>query len=216
MRRSPPFETATQRIDWRTVGPFQTNSYLLLCKKTGEAAIIDACDEADELLAMIEAHKAKVVWLLQTHGHLDHVAALDDLKKATGAPIVLHAAEVPLYEQVEMQYRLFGLPPRPSPPPPDRFVVEGETLQVGELSIRVLETPGHTPGGISFLAEQTLFSGDTLFQSSIGRSDLPGGDHRVLMRSLQRLVRLDPATEVFPGHGPPTTIEREARFNPFL
>ena len=213
---TPPIKTDDILIDWRTVGLFSTNSFLIVCQKTKAAALVDAAGDAEVLLEMIEAHDVTIQYLLQTHAHLDHVAALDQLKKATNAPILLHRDELQLYENVEMQCSLFGLPPVPSPPPPDRFVVEGEQFKIGELEVKVYETPGHTPGGISFSISRYLFSGDSLFAGSIGRTDLPGGDTNTLMASLQRFLTFSNDTMVFSGHGPVTTIGQERKFNPFL
>lgn len=213
----PPLRFDRVVVDWRTVGLFQTNSFLVICENTREAAIVDSCGEFDVLQAMIASHEGiNVRYLLQTHAHLDHVAALAEMKAWSQAPIVLHPEEAPLYEAVPMQCRLFGLPEIASPPAPDRWVREGDTLPLGDLTIQVIETPGHTPGGISFEIAEHLFVGDTLFQGSIGRSDLPGGNSATLMRSLHRLITWPEQTLVFSGHGPVTTIGRERDHNPFL
>lgn len=216
MRVNPPHQTETLLIDWRTVGPFMTNSFLVMCQKTKEAVIVDSSAEGEVLQQMIKAHGADVRYLLQTHAHLDHVGALGFLKDLTGAPILIHEAEMPLYDSVPMQCQLFGLPPMDVPPAPDKMIAEGDRITFGELEAVVIETPGHTPGGISFLLDGFLFGGDTLFAGSIGRTDLPGGDHAVLMRSLQTLTELPEETLVFSGHGPVTSIGREKQYNPFL
>lgn len=213
----PPLRFEDVVIDWRTVGMFQTNSFLVICEKTREAVLVDSSGEFNVLKDMIESHKdVKVRYLLQTHAHLDHVAALAEMKEWTQAPIVLHREEMPLYEAVPMQCRLFGLPQIPSPPPPDQWVEEGDEITFGELSAKAVFTPGHTPGGTTFVIAGHLFVGDTLFQGSIGRTDLPGGDYATLMESLQRLMTWSDETLVFSGHGAVTTIGRERQFNPFL
>ncbi|MEM1007854.1 MAG: MBL fold metallo-hydrolase [Myxococcota bacterium] len=211
-----PFEHAGYLIDQRTVGPFQTNSFLMLCTQTREAVLIDSCAEFTVLKAMIETHDAEIVALLQTHAHLDHVGALAEMQDWTDAPIFLHPHEQPLYEALPMQCELFGLPKMPTPPPYDHPLHEGEEITFGHCTLRVLETPGHTPGGVTFVTERLALVGDTLFASSIGRSDLPGGDASVLMQSLQRLMELDDDTVVCAGHGPLTTIGQERTHNPFL
>lgn len=217
MRVQRPIKTDEIIVDWRTVGPFMTNSFLVACPKTREAALVDASAQADTLLEMIAEHDVTIRLLLQTHAHLDHVGALAKMKEVTEAPIWIHEDEMELYDNVPMQCRLFGLPSLPSPPPPDRMIKEGETFTIGALSCEVLETPGHTPGGVSFQVNDTyLFSGDTLFAGSIGRHDLPGGDLQVLMRSLRRLCELPDDTLVFSGHGPVTSIGHEKKYNPFL
>ncbi|MCB9637278.1 MAG: MBL fold metallo-hydrolase [Myxococcales bacterium] len=213
----PPLNFDDVVIDWRTVGLFQTNSFLVICAKTKEAVLVDSCGEFEVLKAMIESHEGvKLRYLLQTHAHLDHVAALAEMREWTQAPIVLHPEEMPLYEAVPMQCRLFGLPQIPSPPAPDQWVQEGDEISFGELTAKVVFTPGHTPGGITFEIGNHLFVGDTLFQGSIGRTDLPGGDYPTLMESLQRLLVYSDDALVFSGHGPVTTIGREREFNPFL
>lgn len=220
LRIQAPYTNDTVLIDWRTVGPFMTNSHVIVCTETKEAALVDASGDAPVLKEMLSKHGIQIKYYLQTHAHLDHVAALDELKTWHDAPIVLHKEESDLYDNVEMQCRMFGLRPFPSPPPVDQWVDDGDTINFGTLQAQVLFTPGHTPGGISFFfdtGEQTyLFSGDTLFAGSIGRTDLPGGDMRVLQQSLKKLMKLPPQTLIFTGHGPPTTLRDELRSNPFL
>ncbi len=209
-------ETERLIIDWRTVGPFAANSYLVVCKETREAVLVDACDEAPVLQQMIETHDATLKILLQTHAHLDHVAALADLKKWSSAPIYLHPDEKMLYDNVEQQCSLFGLPPFPSPPPVDHWMEDHEVISFGNLQIRTILTPGHSPGSITFHMDDFLFAGDVLFMGSVGRTDLPGGSMKVLLKSIQRLIQDVEKASVFPGHGPPTELAREAKTNPFL
>ena len=216
-RWKAPIQEERYLIDWRTVGMFQTNSFLVACPKTREGVLIDASGEFPVLKEMITSHGVTIRYLLQTHAHLDHVAALAEMKAWTGAPIVIHKDEMPLYEAVPMQCRLFGLPAMSSPPPPDIFLHEGDTFDFGELSARAIMTPGHTPGGVTFAIAEHLFVGDTLFQGSIGRTDLPGGDMLTLLNSIQgQLLTWPDETLVFSGHGFVTTIGNERRTNPFL
>ncbi|TNE46818.1 MAG: MBL fold metallo-hydrolase [Deltaproteobacteria bacterium] len=213
-----PIETDALIIDWREVGPFAANSYLVVCKATKEAVLIDGCDRAPTLQAMINKHDANLKYLLQTHAHLDHVAALPELKELwPDAPIVLHRDEKMLYDNVEQQCRMFGLPPFPPPPPVDQWMEDGEEIAFGELKAKAYLTPGHSPGSLTFqIAEKYLFAGDVLFAGSIGRTDLPGGSMKVLLGSIKRLLREVGDGQVFPGHGPPTTLSHEEKYNPFL
>lgn len=209
-------ETENLIIDWRSVGPFGANSYLAVCKETREAVLFDACDEASTLQQMIEKHDATLKLLLQTHAHLDHVAALAEMKEWSGAPIYLHPDDKMLYDNVEQQCMLFGLPPFPPPPPVDHWMEDNEVISFGSLEARVFLTPGHSPGSVTFQVEDALFAGDVLFMGSVGRTDLPGGSMRVLLDSIQRLIEQVGKADVYPGHGPPTELSKEARTNPFL
>lgn len=213
-----PIETDSLIIDWRTVGPFATNSYFVMCKETKEAALIDACDRASELQAMIKRHGGNLKYLLQTHAHLDHVAALPEMKELwPDAPIVLHPEEKMLYDNVDQQCRMFGLPPFPSPPPVDQWMKDGEEVTLGKHTFKAIFTPGHSPGSLTFWIDNDfLFAGDVLFAGSIGRTDLPGGSMKVLLDSIKRLMDDVGEAQVFPGHGPPTTLSQEQQHNPFL
>jgi len=201
-----------------TVGPFAENSYFLFDPESREAVAIDPGDEADRLLEIVRRERLDVRAILNTHCHIDHVGAVSALKAATGAPFHIHAADRFLLDGLSAQAALFGLRP-PAIPEIDGYLVEGQTFELagGRIAIRILETPGHSPGSVTFHAGDSLFSGDVLFQSSIGRTDLPGGDYETLLRSIrERLLRYPDATRVWPGHGPPTTIGRERETNPFL
>ena len=203
-------------IDVRVVGPFEENAYLLACARTREAVLIDPGDEAQEILEMVRAHGAHVLAILNTHGHLDHVCAAAELRSALAAPFRLHAADRFLLDALPAQAEMFGLILAEAPEV-DQPLEDGETIAVGDLRVRVMHTPGHSPGGVSFLAGDALFSGDTLFFGSIGRTDLPGGDDRVLISSIRnRLLPLGDDVRVFPGHGPETTLGSERLHNPFL
>ncbi|MFU8802829.1 MAG: MBL fold metallo-hydrolase [Bradymonadaceae bacterium] len=204
-------------IESLVVGPFQTNVYVVGCSTTREAAIIDAGGNASGLLGLAKKHALDIQKILQTHAHIDHVAALAEIKSETRAPIYLHPDEERMYEAAPMQGRMFGFQISPLPPV-DIWVEEGETIDIGELRAKVLLLPGHSPGSIAFYFEDqaVIFSGDVLFAGSIGRTDLPGGDVPAIKASLERLKTLPPATRVLSGHGPATTIEQELKFNPFL
>lgn len=204
-------------IDHLTVGPFQTNVYVIGCRTSGQGAIVDAGGDGPGLIAMAKQREVSIDQILQTHAHVDHVAALSHVKAATSAPILLHPDDAPLYDAAVQQGRFFGFQIE-ALPPVDAWLAEGQEIKVGELVARVLLLPGHSPGSVAFHFEEegVLMSGDVLFAGSIGRTDLPGGDGEAMMRSLERLKGLAGETRVFSGHGPATTIGQELRFNPFL
>ncbi len=201
-----------------TVGLFAENSYFVVDEASNEAVAIDPGDEAPRLLEMISNRGWNVRWILNTHAHLDHVGAVAAIKDATGAPFHLHERENELLEQLPLQAAMFGVSPPPVPAV-DAPLTEGDVFSFGKepIEIRVFETPGHSPGGVSFDIGGVLIVGDTLFAGSIGRTDLPGGDGPTLMRSIrERLLVYPDETRVYAGHGPPTTIGAERRSNPFL
>lgn len=201
-----------------TVGPFQSNSFLLCCQESGEGAVVDPGWDGDRILGVIEEEGVVVKSILLTHAHIDHVNALKDVQQSTGATVHLHPAEAPLYEAIEAQAHLFGLTANPLPAV-DRYVEEGEEIAIGRFTSTVISTPGHSPGGICFHvpAAGLVAVGDALFEGSIGRTDLWGGDHDRLIESIRtKLLTLPPETRVLPGHGAETTIGKEAGYNPFL
>jgi len=197
------------------VGPLASNCYIVGSEATKEGMIIDPADEADEILQSVKESGLKISLIVLTHGHPDHVAALKETKEATGAEVVIHTDDAESLQQQFLGF-LFGLS-YPAPPPADRLLKDGDSIDIGDLHFSVLHTPGHTPGGICLLGHGVLFSGDTLFNYGIGRYDLPGGDYSQLMDSLQtKLMGLPDDTIVYPGHGPDTTIGTERQGNPFL
>lgn len=206
------------KVHSETVGPFAENAYILADEGTRECVVIDPGDEAPRLLDILRRERLEVRWILATHAHLDHVGAVQAVKEATGAPFLMHEADRPLLDHLSEQAALFGLraPPVPSV---DGALTEGMVLSFGRpaVSLRVLETPGHSPGSVTFVLEGLVVSGDVLFAGSIGRTDLPGGDFDTLLQTLrQKVLTLDDAVVVLPGHGPPTTVGEERRSNPFL
>ncbi len=207
------------RIETIVVGPLQTNCSVIADEPTGQAVVVDPGDEGERIARALARMRATAVALLHTHAHFDHISGTAELSGLTGAPIRLHAADHPLYERLEEQAAFFGLSVGP-PLPPDAPICDGEVIPFGNSSLRAIHTPGHTPGSICFLLEGTqpvLFSGDTLFRRSIGRTDLRGGDTRAILASIRgRLFSLPGATPVVCGHGPGTTIEEEKRLNPFV
>ncbi len=200
------------------VGMLEVNCSIIGDEITREAAVIDPGGDASAILEMIERHRLHVTAIALTHAHIDHVGALHEIKTATDAPVYLNEADLPVYEQLQVQASWLGLAV-PKRVAIDRNAPDGAVIQIGGIAITVLHTPGHTPGGVSLWipAGKVVFSGDTLFRDGIGRTDLPGGDGRKILRSIaEKLLTLPDETTVIPGHGDKTTIGRERRFNPFL
>lgn len=198
------------------LGLFQTNCYLVGCPQTMQAMVLDPGGEIAPILERVKQLGLAVALIVNTHGHFDHIVGNAALVRATGAPLAVHELDAPLLYAPEFDLSiLLGL--RREPCRPTRLLRDGDTVEVGALSFRVLHTPGHTPGGICLLGHGLLFSGDTLFYMGVGRTDLPGGDMETLIRSLEQVVLpLDESLVVYPGHGPRTTIGHEKRYNPFL
>lgn len=196
------------------VGELMTNCYIVGSETTKEGIVIDPADDAGQILKAIKAAGLTVKYLVLTHGHPDHFAALAELKKDTGAQVLIHRQDA---EILEMPPIVFFGATFPQPPPADRQLADGDTIELGDLKLKVIHTPGHTPGSICLLADGVLFSGDTLFNYGIGRSDLPGGSYEKLMDSLHnKVLTLPDKTMVYSGHGAETTIGDEKRSNPFL
>jgi len=198
------------------VGPLQVNCYILADEKTKDAMIIDPGDDAGDILRVIKENGFKVRYIVLTHAHFDHTGANKDLKEVTGAEILMHQDDRRLLESAANQGSMFGMRSSASPPA-DRYVKHGEVITTGEVSLKVLHTPGHSPGGICLLGQGMVFTGDALFAGSIGRTDLPGGDFQALIRSIKmNLMTLPDDTKVYSGHGPSSTIGFERNENPFL
>ena len=199
-----------------TVGPIQANCYILGCQETLSAIVIDPGDEADRILHTLGESNLTARYIVNTHGHFDHVGANKRLKEATGAPILIHSLDAPMLNQLASSAAAWGLAADNSPGP-DREISDGDEITFGHTVLKVLHTPGHTPGGISLYAEDFVFVGDTLFAGSIGRTDFPGGSFQTLKESIQnKLFALDDEVKVYSGHGPITTIGEEKRSNPFV
>jgi len=192
--------------------PFMTNCYVV--RDGGEALVIDPGEGTPELLAALSG--AHVTAIVNTHCHIDHSSGNGALKAATGAPLAIHAADLPLLRGLTHQGMMFGVPCEPSPEP-DRFLEEGDAVRVGAFEFRVIHVPGHAPGHIALVMDGVAMVGDVLFAGSIGRTDLPGGNTAQLLDSIRmKLLTLPDDTAVYPGHGPQTTIGEERRYNPFL
>jgi len=197
------------------VGPLAANCYIVGSESNKEGMIIDPGAEAEVILRNVKDLGLEIRSIVLTHGHIDHIGALKEVKKATGAGVAIHTDEAKSL-QGQSSSTLLGLA-YPTPLPPDRLLQDGDSLDIGDVHFLVLHTPGHSPGGICLSGEGVVFSGDTLFNRGIGRTDLPGGSHSQLMNSLHtKLMVLSDNTIVYPGHGPETTIGAERRENPFL
>lgn len=205
-------------IETFPVGPLQCNCSILVDEASREALVIDPGDEPDRILRALAAARVRAVALLHTHAHFDHISGTRELARATKAPIRLHPADRPLYDALPDQAAFFGLRAE-IPRPPDATLADGDHIRFGSFEVRAIHTPGHTPGSICFALagpSPVLFSGDTLFRRSIGRTDLWGGDTEKILSSIrERLFALEGDTAVVCGHGPGTTIEEEKRSNPF-
>jgi len=198
------------------VGPLETNCYILGDEKSEEAAVIDPGGDFEEIEKQLKKLKLKVKYIVLTHGHFDHTGALAQLKKATGAEVLIHVEDASMLSPTG-QAQPFFMESGKDPCATDGTLKEGDKIQFGENSLEVLHTPGHTPGGISLLIDMMIFVGDTLFCGSIGRTDLPGGSFEQLIDSIKRkLLTKGDDYLIYPGHGPATTIGEERKDNPFL
>ena len=209
-------------LETQAVGPFFKNGFVVGCETTREAVLIDPGDEVKALLSFAERNTLTIRHILLTHAHVDHVTGVAAAKRALGVPVHLHRDDLFLYERAVQSGALFGLDVEPQPPI-DVFFEAGEVIAFGGYEARPYHTPGHCPGGVCLQigrkgeTGRDLFVGDTLFAGSIGRTDLPGGDHATLIASIKTvLFAFGDDAVVYPGHGPTTTIGKERRTNPFL
>jgi glyoxylase-like metal-dependent hydrolase (beta-lactamase superfamily II) len=204
------------RYECIVVGALETNCYLPYCPDTLECAVIDPGAEADKILSVIDQKNLKPTLLINTHGHVDHIGANRDIKDTFDIPLTIHEADRRILESAIQSGLGFFLGAKKSPPP-DRFMEEGDELKIGNTSLKVMHTPGHSPGSVSLMGDGILFSGDTLFFGGVGRTDLPGGSWAELERSIrERIFTLALETLVLTGHGPATTVDQETKFNPFI
>jgi len=198
------------------VGPIGTNCYIVSDPETKQAAVIDPGDEGERIMELVQANGLTVVAIVNTHGHWDHVGGNAVIKEMTGAPLMIHQLDADFLTDGKLN--LSGMMgPKEVSPAADRLLTEGDEIQVGSLTFRVLHTPGHTPGGISLAGEGVAFVGDTLFARSIGRTDFPGGSFKTIIQSIkEKLLPLGDQVVAYPGHGPRTEIGQERKANPFL
>ena len=200
------------------VGELGVNCYLLADSETKEGVVIDPGGEAERILAAVGNSGIRVLSVLNTHGHFDHIGGNRRVAEATGAKLSINREDEPFLTRASTSARMYGLKAEDSPPP-SSYLAEGDTVRFGRHEIRVIHIPGHSPGGSCFYLEKEgiLISGDSLFADSIGRTDLPGGSQALLVSSIRaKILTLPEATRVFPGHGPSTTVGHEKRHNPYL
>ncbi len=203
-------------LDTAEVGRVQCNCYVAGCEKTREGVIIDAGGDADIIIELVKRRGLTIKYYICTHAHFDHVEGLSDMMKHVKAPVLLHEADLPLYQDLPAQGAIFGMTLEPAPAC-SHFIKDGDRLSFGEHEITVLHTPGHSPGSVSFQCGDVVFTGDTLFAGSIGRTDLPGGSYEQLLSSAQeKLMSLPDGVKFYPGHGPSTTAGEEKKHNPYL
>jgi glyoxylase-like metal-dependent hydrolase (beta-lactamase superfamily II) len=195
------------------VGRFASNCYIVGSESDNEGMIIDPGASTKQILSDVEELGLNIRIIVLTHGHMDHIGGVKGVKEATGAEVAIHADDARFLRRMSLS-TVYNLS---FPSPPDRLLGDGDSIDIGDLRFTVLHTPGHSPGGICLLGHGILFSGDTLFNYGIGRTDFPGGSHQQLMNNINtKLMILPDDTVVYPGHGPDTTIGNERRGNPFL
>lgn len=200
------------------VGPLEVNCYILGCEETRKGIVIDPGGDPVKIIAAVERLELSILHIINTHGHFDHIGANRAVKERLGADLLIHADDAPMLGRAADIARSYGIQGENSPQP-DTFLTDGMEIVFGKQLMKVLHTPGHTPGGCCFYfeAEKVVITGDTLFADSIGRTDLPGGSHHQLLESVRtRLFTLPDDVTAYPGHGPETTIGHEKRHNPYF
>jgi len=208
------------KIEMLPVGMFQSNCYIAWCSDTNEGVVIDAGDEGDTILAAVKKLNVSIKLILETHGHLDHVGALDQVVPALGVPVCMHKDEIAIYGILKKQASMFGLQ-APKPVAIDKILQDCDKIQIGNSTATVVHAPGHSPGSVCYhFADESpprIVVGDVLFKGSIGRTDLPGGSYGTIIETLTNVfLPLPDDTIVYSGHGPETNIGEEKRLNPFL
>jgi glyoxylase-like metal-dependent hydrolase (beta-lactamase superfamily II) len=198
------------------VGALETNCYLVYCEETRECAVVDPGAEPERIFPEIAEDGLRPIILINTHGHVDHIGANRDIKEKFGVPLYIHAADNPMLGKIQQLELSLFLGARDSPSA-DHFINDGDDIKVGNSALRVLHTPGHSPGSVSLLGDGFLLSGDTLFMEGVGRTDLPGGSQKQLELSIRdKIMTLPDEIIVLPGHGPLTTVGKERMNNPFI
>ena len=204
------------KVEKLVVGEMQANCYLVWDEQSKEAVVIDPGGDPDTIIDAISRNSLKVIHIINTHGHVDHVEANDLIRQKTGATLLIHSADVSLLQDLELNLSQ-ALGRGKNFLPPTKALEDKDKLKLNGFELEVLHTPGHTPGSICLYGDKSLFSGDTLFAGGVGRTDLPGGNFRQLKDSLEhKILKLSDEVVVYPGHGPNTTIGKERRDNPFL
>lgn len=198
------------------VGALETNCYLVYCEETLQCAVVDPGAEPERIFLEIAEAELKPVVIINTHGHVDHIGANRDMKDHFGVPLYIHAADSPMLGKIQQLELSLFLGAKDSPPA-DHLMSDGEEIKIGNSVLRVLHTPGHSPGSVSLLGDGFLLSGDTLFLEGVGRTDLPGGSQKQLEQSLrEKVMTLPDETVILPGHGPLTSVGQERVNNPFI
>jgi hydroxyacylglutathione hydrolase len=198
------------------VGPLEVNCYILGCEDTREAVIIDPGGDADKVIKVVEKGNFAPKFIINTHAHFDHVGGVKAIQDYFKIDFLLHKEDLFLIDSVSEQATAFGLNPIPKPGV-NKFVNNEDKVSFGQKVVKVIHTPGHTPGGVCYYVDNSVFVGDTMFAGSIGRTDFPGSSYETLIKSIkERLFLLGDSVTVYPGHGPSTTIGNEKRHNPFL
>lgn len=203
-------------VDCLIVGPLMENCYILGDEQSKKSAVIDPGDESERILEVLEKRKLICEHILLTHAHVDHVSGIKGVVEATGAKVYIHKDDALMLKAAPVQAIAFGMKPF-MPPKIEKYLEDGESIEIGNLKVKVMHTPGHSSGGICFLVENCIFVGDTIFQGSIGRTDLPGGNYDELINSVEsKIFTLPDETIIYPGHGPETTVGYEKKYNPFF
>jgi glyoxylase-like metal-dependent hydrolase (beta-lactamase superfamily II) len=203
------------KIETVIVGPLQVNCYIVYDEHSLDAVVIDPGDQPEKVLKLAKNKGLRISSIICTHGHFDHTGGIYAIREKTGAKVLLHIDELPVYTRAESQGAIWGFN-IVQPPHPDQFVKDGDEISAGGLTLRVIHTPGHSPGGICLATEGIVFTGDTVFAGSIGRTDFPGGSIEALKVSFKKILSLPPETILYPGHGNWTTVSDEWRQNFFV
>lgn len=201
------------------VAPLGVNCFVLGCEETRQGVVVDPGGDPERIIAMVEKHRLKICYILDTHGHFDHIGANKAMVEHFQAPLLIHPGDADMLQRVQEVSRRYGIPSGENSPPADLFLEDNQELVFGNHRIKVLHTPGHTQGGCCFYleSEKRVITGDTLFADSIGRTDLPGGNHEQLLASIEnKLFTLPDDVTAYPGHGPATTIGYERQNNPYF
>lgn len=203
-------------VECLTVGPLMENCYILGDEKSKKSAVIDPGDEPERIVEKLKKKRLNCEYILLTHAHVDHVSGIKGVVEATGARVYIHKNDAFMLKAAPVQALAFGMKPF-MPPKIEKYLEDGEVIEFGDLKVKIIHTPGHSSGGICFLVENCIFVGDTIFQGSIGRTDLPGGNYNELINSVEtKIWTLPDDTIIYPGHGPETTVGYEKKYNPFF